>query len=166
MTRWYVSWSNFRCCCSLSKVVVLSRITTTNRSTVLLLVPTAYLTLGKRPRNAKRENVSIFSFSFQVGTSLHALCLVDALHCCRYMCSACPRVMDASMHVTRAVDILCYLDQQPELNVVCFSGRKGKTVRGKARMRIERENACRCRNNVSEGERAGSFTSPKRVVCL
>ena len=41
VTRWYVSWSNFWCCCSLSNVVVLSRITTTNRSTVLLLVATA-----------------------------------------------------------------------------------------------------------------------------
>ena len=38
------SWSNIWCCCSLSKVVVLSRITTNNCSTVLLLVPTAYLT--------------------------------------------------------------------------------------------------------------------------
>jgi hypothetical protein len=44
VTRWYISWSNIWCCCSLSKVVVLSRITTTNRSTVLLLVPTAHLT--------------------------------------------------------------------------------------------------------------------------
>jgi len=41
VTRWYVSWSNIWCCCSLSKVVVLSRITTTNCSTVLLLVPTS-----------------------------------------------------------------------------------------------------------------------------
>jgi len=40
VTRWYVSWSNI-CCCSLSNVIFLSRITTINRSTVLLLVPTA-----------------------------------------------------------------------------------------------------------------------------
>ena len=44
VTLWYVSCNNIWCCCSLSKVVVLSRITTTNCSTVLLLVPTAYLT--------------------------------------------------------------------------------------------------------------------------
>ena len=45
VTRWYVSWSDIWCCSSLSKVVVLSRITTTNCSTVLLWVPTADLTL-------------------------------------------------------------------------------------------------------------------------
>jgi len=50
VTRWYVSWSNIWCCCSLSKVVVLSRIATTNCSTVLLLVPTADLSLFIRPR--------------------------------------------------------------------------------------------------------------------
>ena len=47
MTRWYVSWRNIWCCCSLSKVVVLSRITTTNCSTVLLLVPTVDSTLDR-----------------------------------------------------------------------------------------------------------------------
>ena len=46
VTRGYVSLSNFWCCSSLSKVVVLSGITTINRTTVLLLVPTAYLTLS------------------------------------------------------------------------------------------------------------------------
>ena len=50
VTRWNVNWSDIWCCCSLSKVVVLSRITTTNCSTVLLLVPTAYLTLFIRPK--------------------------------------------------------------------------------------------------------------------
>ena len=44
VTLWYVNCNNIWCCCSLSKVVVLSRITTTNCSTVLILVPTAYLT--------------------------------------------------------------------------------------------------------------------------
>ena len=57
VTRWYVSWSNIWCCCSLSKVVVLSRITTTNRSTVLLLVPTAYLTLDRCAWKNKMSNL-------------------------------------------------------------------------------------------------------------
>jgi len=60
VTRWYVSWSNIWCCCSLSKVVVLSRITTISRSTVLLLVLTAHLTFFLAVKSAHaRENKAL-----------------------------------------------------------------------------------------------------------
>ena len=58
VTRSYVSWSNFWCCCSLSKVVVLSRITTINRSTVLSFSSNSIFNIvHRRLRNMLQSNI-------------------------------------------------------------------------------------------------------------
>ena len=70
VTRWYVIWSNIWCCCSLSKVAVLSRITTTNRATVLLLVPTAYLTFLKQACVPFGPGKEVLVLSFGTGKKI------------------------------------------------------------------------------------------------
>ena len=72
---------------------------------------------GKARETRKRQSIFHFLFKLELPSKLQSpslLSLVAAL-------STVTGVMDASMHATRAVDILCYLHQQPEVNMVCFS---------------------------------------------